>query len=186
MKKKFFVFILALTCAVSLGACSGGETQSTPGASASQAPVVQSAAPEPAEEQTAEAIQKSVDIELDGKQLSLSVDFPIELASFITLEAEGGAFGEGIDCASVFFAFSRGGQAANIGTVSVFAAEQYDLLDPEKEPIPSRLFDADGFTVAYQGLQSPPFDPASEEGRMIDDFQAQLQNILNSIVLNSK
>lgn len=167
-KRNFNLITLILLGTLCLSACSAQET-----------PVSSS---ETSEQDN--YITSSVDFNApDGSAVKLSVDFPSEISEFISLETEKSSFGEGIECTSVLFSFSHGEQSANIGTIYVFQTDAYNTLDPQAEPIPSQLFASDGLTVAFQNLQSQPFDLSSEEADMIDSYQAQIQATLDSIVL---
>ncbi|HJD20765.1 MAG TPA: hypothetical protein H9915_02995 [Candidatus Gemmiger faecigallinarum] len=183
----------ALACALLLSACGGqtADASSSVDADSSAASQSESATPAPEEPEgsssaTAEqsSVTETVDLEVPGgSAFSLSVSFPADVAEYVTLETGNAAFGDGVKSTSVAFAFSRNGQETDIGTLYLFRSDDYATLDPVAEPIPSQLFEQDGVTVAFLNLQSQPFDPESEEGQMVDAYQAQLQTTLDSITL---
>lgn len=129
---------------------------------------------------------KSIDFSIAGKNLTFSVNFPNYISDYIILNAASALYENNNEYTTISFVFSKGDKTANIGMVSIYPKEQYDKIDPQQEVVPAKLFEQDNLVVAFQGLQSAPFDTETVEGKLVDRYHSELKNTLDTIVITQK
>lgn len=126
---------------------------------------------------------KSIDFSADGKELSLSVDFPNYISDYIKLNVQKEKM-EDQEYNVVYFDFEKGDQTANIGVINIFTKEQYEIL--KSQLTETETITDDNYVLTFYGLQSAPFELSTEEGKLVDQYQSDLKDIIQSIKLSIK
>ena len=126
-----------------------------------------------------ETITKSVDFSADGKELSFSVNFP----NYIKLNVEKEKM-DNQEYNVVYFDFEKGDQVSNIAVIDIYTKEQYEVLKSQLTETETII--DDNYVLTFYGLQSAPFEQSSEEEKLVDQYQSDLKDILQSVKLNIK
>ena len=111
---------------------------------------------------------------------TLSVSLPQETAQYCALEY----YDDGNPLCLIKFA--KDDSVANIGMFSFFGEDEYDAMDPSQMPVPTEVMRSDGIVVAFTGMQDSVFDPATEEGALVEAYHSALSDVLGSIEFSKK
>ncbi len=109
----------------------------------------------------------------------VSLEIPSDLEEYLSLEAleeqEGFAL----------IHFASGNSVANIGTLALYPAEEYDALKKEELPLEDEVLrdEQNQVVLAFQGIQDSVFEPGSEEAELVLQYHDALEEILSSLTL---
>lgn len=124
-------------------------------------------------------------IQLGEHNYSMSINLPDYIGPYVTLTSEITGTGS-MQYPLIFLKFVNTDGTSNIGTFSIFTPEQYEAVENEGGPMPTKVLETKAYVICFTGLHDMPFELGTKAAELVGAYHEGVGEILKTVTLKQE